>query len=136
MSNYIGLDLCSLPYIVLDLIQSVSPSIDNTQKKTQQHTLRTQNGKTLHHMTQSSRSPIGVNLFWETWIAAFKMAVIAQHNLEVDKLLRLKPAGTELFYPTMPTLEEEFENEENDEARHREPQTASRETKLTRSLKV
>ena len=30
--------------------------------------------------------------------------MIAQHNLEVDKLLRLKPARKELFYPTMPTL--------------------------------
>ena len=69
-------------------------------------------------MAQCSRSPIGVNLFWETganppvewqpWLATFKMAVMAQHNIEVEKLLRLKPARTELFYPTMPTLEEEL----------------------------
>ena len=72
-------------------------------------------------MAQSSRSPLGENLFWETganppvewqpWLATFKMAVMAQHNIEVEKLLRLKPARTELFYPTMPTLEEKFENE-------------------------
>ena len=81
-------------------------------------------------MAQSSRSPIGVNLFWETganppiewqsWMATFKMAVMAQHILEVEKLLRLKPARTELFYPTMPKLEDEFEKATLDEARQRE----------------
>ena len=80
-------------------------------------------------MAQSSKSPIGVNLFWETsvnsptewqtWIATFKNVVMTQHSLEVDNLLRLKPARTELFYPTMPTIEDEFENETNDEARKR-----------------
>ena len=48
------------------------------------------------------------------------MAVMAQHNIEVGKLLRLKPARTELFYPTMPTLEEELDNETREEARQRE----------------
>ena len=81
-------------------------------------------------MAQSSRSPIGVNLFWETganppvewqpWLATFKMAVMAQHNIEVEKLLRLKPARTELFYPTMPTLEEELDNETREESRQGE----------------
>ena len=93
----------------------------NTQQNTKHCTLRTENGKTLHHMAQSRRSPIGVKLFgesganppteWQTWIATFKLAVMAQHNLEVDKLLRLKPARTDLFYPTMPTLEEKFEKQ-------------------------
>ena len=92
--------------------------------------------KVLHHMAQSSRSPIGVQLFWESganpqtewpaWIATFKMAVMAQHNVEVEKLLRLKPARTELFYPAMPTLEDEFENETQDEARQREQRNEKR----------
>ena len=54
------------------------------------------------------------------------MAVMVQHNLEVDKLLRLKPARTELFYPTMPTLEDEFKNETNDKAREREQRMKKR----------
>ena len=87
-------------------------------------------------MAKSSRSPIGVNLFWETganpptewqtWLATFKMAVMAHNNLEVVKLLWLKPARTELFYPTMPTLEDEFENETLDEARQKEQRTEKR----------
>ena len=87
-------------------------------------------------MAQSSRSPIGVDLFgesganppteWQIWIATFRLAVMAQHNLEVDEMLRLKPARTELFYLTMPTLEEKFENETNDEARQREQRNEKR----------
>ena len=87
-------------------------------------------------MGQSSRSPIGVKPFWETganpaaeWqtgIAKFKMAVMARHNLEVNKLLRLKPERAELFYLTMPTLEDEFENETIDEPRQREQRNKNR----------
>ena len=111
------------------IVHSNLPAIDNNYTDTLSPTLHTENQKVLHHMAQSSRSPIGVNLFWETganppvewqpWLATFKMAVMAQHNIEVEKLLRLKPARTELFYPTMPTLEEELENETRDEARQR-----------------
>ena len=54
------------------------------------------------------------------------MAVMAQHNIEVEKLLRLTPARTELFYTTMPTLEEELENETRDEARQREQRNEKR----------
>ena len=41
---------------------------------------------------------------------------MAEHNIDVDKLVRLKPARTELFFPTTSTLEDEFENETQDEA--------------------
>ena len=54
------------------------------------------------------------------------MAVMAQHNIEVDKLLPIKPAGTKNFYPTMPTPEDEFENETNDEAQQRHPKSTKR----------
>ena len=97
-------------------------------------------------MAQSSRSPIGVNLFWETganpptewqtWLATFKLAVMAQHKLEVDKLLPLKPARTELFYPTMPTLDDEFENETLDEARQRERRNLKRRVDWENECKI
>ena len=112
------------------IVHSDQPTLDNIRTDTRPTTLHTENQKDLHHMAQSSRSPIGVNLFWETganppvewqpWLATFKMAVMAQHNIEVEKLLRLKPARTELFYPTMPTLEEELDNETREEAKQRE----------------
>ena len=135
-------------------IQLYNPSTDNIHHNTQQNAHHSESGKILHHMAQSSRSQIGVNLFWETganpptewqtWIARFKMAVRAQHN--PGKLLHhnsnntniiidnsnddvkniLKPTRTELFYPTMPTLEEQFENETNDEARQREQRNEKR----------
>ena len=108
--------------------------------------LHTENQKILHHMAQSTRSPIGVNLFWETganppvewqpWLATFKMAVMAQHNIEVEKLLRLKPARTELFYPTMSTLEEELENETQDEARQREQPNEKRRVDWENECKI
>ena len=44
------------------------------------------------------------------------MAVTAQHNLEVDKLIRLKLSRTELFCPTMTTPENSFINEVDNEA--------------------
>ena len=71
-------------------IQLYNPSTDNIHHNTQQNAHHSESGKILHHMAQSSRSQIGVNLFWETganpptewqtWIARFKMAVRAQHN--------------------------------------------------------
>ena len=97
-------------------------------------------------MAQLSRSRIGVNLFWETganpptewqtWLATFKMAVIAQPNLEVEKLLRLKPANAELFYPTKPTLEDQFENETLDEARQREQRNEKRRVDWENEYKI
>ena len=111
-------------------VHSDQSSLDNIHTDTRPPTLHTKNQKVLHHMAQSSRSPIGVNLFletganppveWQPWLATFKLAVMAQHNIEVEKLLRLKPARAELFYPTMATLEEELDNETQDKARQRE----------------
>ena len=45
---------------------------------------------------------------------------MARDNLQVDKLLKLKPTSAELFYPTLPTYEEPFEGETGDEDRQRE----------------
>ena len=64
------------------------------------------------------------------------MAVMAQHNIEVDMLLRLKPARTELFYPTLPTYEDEFKNETNDEARQREQQNENRRVEWENECKL
>ena len=74
------------------IVQSDQSIIDNSHPHTKPSTLHTENQKVLHHMAQSSRSPIGVNLFWETganppvewqpWLATFKMAVMAQHNID------------------------------------------------------
>ena len=117
-------------------IHSDQTAVDNNYTDTRSPTLHTENQKVLHHMAQSSRSPIGVNLFWETganppvewqpWLATFKMALMAQHNIEFEKLLQLKLARTELFYLTMPTLEEELENETREEARQREQRNEKR----------
>ena len=70
-------------------------------------------------MAQSAKIPLGVNPFWESgatppieWKQLFttlKMAIVARDSIDVDKLLRLKPQPTDLFYPTLPTYEEEFE---------------------------
>ena len=64
------------------------------------------------------------------------MVVMAQHNLEVDKLLRLKPWRRELFYPTMPTLEDEFENETQDEARQREKRNEKKRVEWENECKI
>ena len=84
----------------------------------------------LLHMAQSAKTPLGVNPFWEQgatppiewkqWFSTLKMAIMARDSIEVDKLLKLKPQPTDLFYPTLPTYEEEFEGETEDEARTRE----------------
>ena len=54
------------------------------------------------------------------------MAIMARDSIEVDKLLKLKPQPTDLFYPTLPTYEEEFEGETDDEARNREQRNERR----------
>ena len=51
---------------------------------------------------------------------------MAGDNLVVDKLLRLKPTRAELFYPTLPTCEDPFEGETEDEERHREQRNEKR----------
>ena len=87
-------------------------------------------------MAQSAKTPLGVNPFWESgatppiewrqWFATLKMAIMARDSIEVDKLLKLKPQPTDLFYPTLPTYEEEFEGETDDEARNREQRNERR----------
>ena len=72
--------------------------------------------ETLFHMAQSEKTPLGVNPFkesgatilieWKQWFSTLKMAIMARDNIEVDKLLKLKPQPTDLFYPTLPTYEE------------------------------
>ena len=82
-------------------------------------------------MAQSAiRIPLGVPLFWEsganppvewsTWFGTLKMAIMARDNLQVDKLLKLKPSRTELPYPTLPTYEKLFDGETADEERQRD----------------
>ena len=82
-------------------------------------------------MAQSTlKSPIEVPLFWEAganpnqkwaqWFSTFKLAVMAKENLKVEKRLRTKPTPADLFYPTMPSLEDSRANETEEEARKRE----------------
>ena len=85
-------------------------------------------------MAQSAKTPLGVNPFWELgptppleWKQCFstlKMAIMARDKIEVDKLLKLKPQPTDLFYRTLPTYEEELEGETDEKARHREQRNA------------
>ena len=51
---------------------------------------------------------------------------MARDSIEADKLLRLKPQPSDLFYPTLPTYEEEFKEETEDEARNREQRNKRR----------
>ena len=90
------------------------------------------------HMAQSSipKTPLGVPVFWEsganptsewsTWFGTLKMAIMARDNIVVDKLLKLKPTRAELFYPTLPTYEDPFEGETEDEERQREQRNEKR----------
>ena len=81
-------------------------------------------------MAQSAKTPLGLNPFWESgatppieWkqcFATLKMAIVLRDSIDVDKLLRLQPQPTDLFYPTLATYEEEFQGETEDEARQRE----------------
>ena len=91
-------------------------------------------------MAQSAKTPLGVNPFWEQgatppiewkqWFSTLKMAIMARDSIEVDKLLKLKPQPTDLFYPTLPTYEEESEGETEDEARNREQRNERRRVDL------
>ena len=91
---------------------------------------------TLLYMAQSAKTPQGVNQFWDSgatppiewklWFSTLKMAIMARDSIEVDKLFRLKPQQTDLFYPTLPTNEEEFEGETDDEVRNREQRNERR----------
>ena len=89
---------------------------------------------TRDNLAQSAiKTPLGVPVFWETganpttewttWFGTLKMAIMARDNLQVDKLLKLKPTREELFYPTLPTyedaLERETENEEREQRNER-----------------
>ena len=89
------------------------------------------------HMAQSSvKTPLGVPPFWDsganptternTWFGTLKMAIMARDNLQVDKLLKLKPARTELPYPTIPTYEEPFDGKTEDEERQRDQRNERR----------
>ena len=54
------------------------------------------------------------------------MAKMARDNLVVDKLIRLKPTCSELFYPTLPIYEDPFEGETQNEERQREQRNEKR----------
>ena len=81
-------------------------------------------------MAQSAKTTLGENHFWEVdatpptelkqWFSTLKKATMARDNGEVDQLHKLKPQAADLFYPTLPTYEDEFEGETEDEARNRE----------------
>ena len=81
---------------------------------------------TFYHSPHGAVS-IGVTLFWEAganpnqewaqWFSTFKLAVMAKENLKVKKLLRTKPTPADLFYPTMPSLEDPRANETQEETR-------------------
>ena len=97
-------------------------------------------------MAQSAKTPLGVNPFWEQgatppiewkqWFCTLKMAIMARDSIEVDKLLKLKPQPTDLFYPTLPTYEEEFEGKTEDEARNREQRNERRRVDFENECKV
>ena len=92
--------------------------------------------ETLLHMAQPARSPLGVNSFWESgatpplewkkWFSTLKMAIMARDNIEVVKILKLKPQPIDLFYPTLPTYAEELEGETDEKVRHREQRNERR----------
>ena len=99
---------------------------------------------TLLHM---AKTPLGVNLFWKggrnltpiEWKQLFstlKMAIKARDSIEVDKLLKLKPQPTDLFYPTLPKYEEEFEGETEHEARNNEQRNERRRLDFETKCKV
>ena len=73
---------------------------------------------------------------WKQWFETLKMAIVARDIIDVDKLLRLKPQPTDLFYPTLTTYEEEFEGETEDEARQREQRNERRRVDFENECKV
>ena len=82
------------------------------------------------HMALSATTPLGLNQFGESGVnppneskqrfATLKMAIMARDNIQIDKLLKLKSSAADLFYPTLPTYEDGFEDRTDDEARNRE----------------
>ena len=61
---------------------------------------------------------------------------MARDSIEVDKLPNVKPQPTDLFYPALPTYEEEFEGETEDEARNREQRNERRRVDFENECKV
>ena len=61
---------------------------------------------------------------------------MARDSIEVHKLLELKPQPTDLFYPKLPTYEEEFEGETDDDARNREQRNQRRRVDFENECKV
>ena len=61
---------------------------------------------------------------------------MACDNIEVDKLLKLKPQAADLFYPTLPTYEDELEGETEDEGRQREQRNERRRVDFENECKV
>ena len=51
---------------------------------------------------------------------------MARDNLVVDNLLRLKLTRAEFFYPTLPTYEDPFEGETQNEERQKEQKNEKR----------
>ena len=64
------------------------------------------------------------------------MAIMALDNIEADKLLKLKPQPTDLFYPTLPKYEDEIEGETDEKARHREQRNERRRVDFENECKV
>ena len=102
-------------------------------------------------MAQSAKTPLGVfgveqHLFWESgstpprelkqWFSTLEMAIMARDSIEIDKLLKLKPQPTDLFYPTLSTYEEEFEGKTDDEAGNREQRNERRRVDFENECKV
>ena len=54
------------------------------------------------------------------------MAIRARDNLQVDKLLKLKPSRTELPYPTLPAYKEPFDGETAEEERQKDQRNERR----------
>ena len=104
---------------------------------TQSRIISTQSAYVWDNMAQSTvKTPLGVPAFWDTgaipptdwntWLGTLKMAIKARDNLQVGKLLKLKPARTELPYSTLPTYEEPFDGETVDKERQRDQRNERR----------
>ena len=87
--------------------------------------------------SKSTRSPIGVALFWEkgaqpttTWekwiTTTTKLAISVKENIQVEKLLRPKPTAEELDYPKEPIYEPALPDETTAEKRQREQRNFKR----------
>ena len=92
-------------------------------------------------MAQSaSRTPLGQlslsenganpNTELKIWLETLKRAVMASKKLHVDKLLKLKPGRTDLFYPTLPKNSEPLKREAENEYRAREQRNEKKMSRL------